>query len=475
MPLTSIYRVFSTIDLRSAYHQVSIRESDKPYTTIQAGAALYQFTRIPFGVTNGVACFQRTMTDIIGSKNLQGTFAYVDNVTICGSVFSTQRLAILDYIVGKGEIKPDPERLPPFLQLPTPNDAKSLHRVLGFFSHYSMWIQRYSEKIRPLTTTSTFPISSEAPLAFENLKVDIVKSVVCAIDEDTPFEVETDASDYAIAATLNQNGRPVAFFCRMLHGPKVSHASVEKEAKAIIEAIHHWRHYLTGQHFTITTDQRSVAYIFDNSEEKSKTIKLCGGGRSCLATDLKWSTDQGLKTSHLILYPGSSVLPFSLFRMPAYIHSNRGASYISQELHCFFLSKGIATSRTTPYNPACNGQVEKYNGTVWKATMMALETQGLPVTCWQDVFPDALHSLRSLLCTVTNCTPHERFLKFVRHSSTGGSVPTQLSTPGPVLLKCHVRASKTDPLVKLSCWRPIHSTPTFDVLMGGKLLCPFDI
>ena len=276
------YRVYSTIDLRSAYHQVSIKDSDKPYTAFQAGDALYQFTRIPFGVTNGVACFQRIMSEIITSENLQGTIAYVDNVTICGktqeehdenlkrfqevatkrhityndakSVFSTRKLAILGYIVGEGEVRPDPERLQPLLQLPAPTDMKSLRRVLGFFSHYSPWIHHYSDKIRPLTTTSSFLISREAQQVFENLKKDIAESVVCAVDEDVPFEVETDASDYAIAATLNQNGRPVAFFSRMLHGPEVNYASVEKEAQAIIEAIRHWRHYhrhffLIGVHF----------------------------------------------------------------------------------------------------------------------------------------------------------------------------------------------------------------------------------
>ena len=138
---------------------------------------------------------------------------------------------------------------------------------------------------------------------------------------------------------------------------------------------------------------------------------------------------------------------FSLFRMPAYIHSDRGSSFMSEELRQFLLSRGIATSRTTPYNPACNGQVERYNGTVWKAIMMALKTRGLPVTCWQDVLPDALHSLRSLLYTATNCTPHERFFKFERRNSTGVCVPTWLSVPGPVLLKRHIRTSKTDPLV----------------------------
>ena len=162
------------------------------------------------------------MAKIIASENLQGTIAYLDNVTICGkdqeehdenlkrfqnvatqrqitynddkSIFSTRKLAILGYIVENGQVRPDPDHLCSLLQIPTPNDMKSLRRVLGFFSHYSPWIQCYSEKIRPLTTTSTFPISREAQMAFENLKKDIVESVVCAINEDAPFEVETDAS-----------------------------------------------------------------------------------------------------------------------------------------------------------------------------------------------------------------------------------------------------------------------------------------
>ena len=138
---------------------------------------------------------------------------------------------------------------------------------------------------------------------------------------------------------------------------------------------------------------------------------------------------------------------FSLFGMPAYIHSDRGASFMSEELRQFLLSKGIATSRTTPNNPQCNGQVEKYNGVVWKAIIMALKTRGLPALRWQDVLPDALHSLRSLLCTATNCTPREWLFKYERKSSCRGSVPTWLSYPGPVLLKRHIRVSKSDLLV----------------------------
>ena len=53
--------------------------------------------------------------------------------------------------------------------------------------------------------------------AFQTLNNEIVKSVAHSIDENLPFTVETDAADFAIAATLNQGGRLVAFFSRTLH------------------------------------------------------------------------------------------------------------------------------------------------------------------------------------------------------------------------------------------------------------------
>ena len=53
------YRFFSTLDLKSAYHQIPLKEENKPYTAFEAKGGLYQFIRLPFGVINWVACFQR--------------------------------------------------------------------------------------------------------------------------------------------------------------------------------------------------------------------------------------------------------------------------------------------------------------------------------------------------------------------------------------------------------------------------------
>ena len=91
--------------------------------------------------------------------------------------------------------------------------------------------------------------------------------------------------------------------------------------------------------------------------------------------------------------------------MPGYVHSDRGPSVMSEELKRWLFEKGILSSRTTPYNPQGNGQVERYNGIIWKSLLLALKSRNLPITVWERVLPDALHSTRSLLCTATNATP----------------------------------------------------------------------
>ncbi|KRY71587.1 Pro-Pol polyprotein [Trichinella pseudospiralis] len=139
---------------------------------------------------------------------------------------------------------------------------------------------------------------------------------------------------------------------------------------------------------------------------------------------------------------------FSLFGVPSYIHSDRGAAFASDEFRRFLLSKGIACSRTTPYNPQGNAQAERYNGIVWKTILLALKSQGLPTEQGPAVLPDALHAVRSLLCTSTNATPHERFLAFSRRSTSDRSIPAWLLDSKSVLLKIHVRSSKSDPLVE---------------------------
>lgn len=285
------YDVYSTLDLQSAYHQIPLRAQDKQYTAFEACGRLYQFCRIPFGVTNGVACFQRTIDQIIQTAQLRDTFAYVDNVTICGrtiadhdlnlkkfldtaklcgitfndnkSIIASHSIKLLGYEVSKGIIKPDPERFDSLRQLNPPGDFKSQQRVTGLFAYYSKWISHFSDKIHPLIHNKIFPLPSSVKQSFDSLKQELEAAALITIDYGAPLVVETDASDTAIAAALSQNGRPVAFFSRTLSHSELRHSSVEKEAHAIVEAVRKWRHYLLGNHFQLITDQRSVAFMFD--------------------------------------------------------------------------------------------------------------------------------------------------------------------------------------------------------------------
>ena len=234
------YRVFSTIDLRSANHQVLFRQEEYPYTAFEAGGGLYQFTRVPFDVSNGVACFQREMTDFVQKKGLTGVFPYLEDIAICGKdqeahdanlecfieaaerkniiyneekcVFLTRCLAILGSIVNEGEILPYPEHLRSLRELHVSNSTKSSNGCKGQFAYYSQWIPEFSDRMKPINSIESFPLSTEPVATSESLNTSNEESGLTAIDENLPFEVETDDSEVALEATLNLTGRPVTFF-----------------------------------------------------------------------------------------------------------------------------------------------------------------------------------------------------------------------------------------------------------------------
>ncbi|GFU60020.1 retrovirus-related Pol polyprotein from transposon opus [Trichonephila clavipes] len=231
--------------------------------SFEACGKLYQFLRVPFGVTNGVASFQRVIDKIIEDEGLTPTYPFIDDVTVCGKdqkehddnlekfmtvaekynltlnedkcTYSSNSVHLLGYIIQDGIIKPDPERLNPLRDMTVPKDSSALQRALGMFAHYCRWIPGFSKKIRPLLGKKQFPLSRDAVLTFNSLKDDVANAASATIEDDIPFRVETDSSDFAIGATLSQAGRPVAFFSRTLHASELRHSSPEKEAYAIVK------------------------------------------------------------------------------------------------------------------------------------------------------------------------------------------------------------------------------------------------
>ena len=138
---------------------------------------------------------------------------------------------------------------------------------------------------------------------------------------------------------------------------------------------------------------------------------------------------------------------FSFCGTPAFIHSDRGSQFLSFEFDAFCNQAGIAHSRTTPYNPKGNGQCERYNGVIWKGVLCNLHSRGLTEDRWEEMLPDVLASIRTLICTATNSTPHDRFFGFPRRRSSALRIANWLAPDNNIYVKTFVR-NKSDPPVK---------------------------
>ena len=126
-----------------------------------------------------------------------------------------------------------------------------------------------------MTQATTFPLDNAALSAFNTLKKKLESATLHSIDESLSFVVESNTSEVALSATLNQGGRPVVFMSRILQGSELHYPAVEKEAMALIEAVRKWRRFLAGRHSTLKTDQRSIAFMFDSRKRtKIKNNKI---------------------------------------------------------------------------------------------------------------------------------------------------------------------------------------------------------
>ena len=193
-------------------------------------------------------------------------------------VFATTSIKLLGYQISDGMLKPDPDRVNPILELPIPTNAEELSRVVSIFSYYAQWLPKFSEKIKPLIIAMNFPLDEKDVEVLNLLKNDLASAALQIIDESIPFVIETDASENAISATLNQNNRPAAFFSRMLSKSKLHHSSVEKEASVIVEAVRKWTHFCraaTSQLLLISSRLYSRTVL--QTMVKLKRKKLCDG------------------------------------------------------------------------------------------------------------------------------------------------------------------------------------------------------
>lgn len=293
-----VAKFVTTIDLRNAYHHIPLDEPSKELTAFYVpGRGLLHFEVLPFGLTNAGAGFQRTIDQVI-LPEWRNVFAYLDDIIIASETFEEHLECIgkvvnrihqfgltinrekshfcrkevnyLGYVLSSKGLKIDPEKIRPILEYPAPKNLKQLRRFLGMAGWYSRFIDNFSEKKVPLTKLLSkncpWNWEPEQQAAFEWIKQAIVTApVLIRPDFSLPFQVHSDASNFAVGAVLTQmrDGyeHPICFASRTLSKAERNYSVTEKECLGVIFAIEKMRPYVQGYHFTIVTDHASLKWL----------------------------------------------------------------------------------------------------------------------------------------------------------------------------------------------------------------------
>ena len=302
--------VYSVIDLAGAFWQLPVDQDSKEKTAFVVQSGQYQFNRMPFGLRNAPASFQKLIADIFRGLTYKTMVGFIDDI-ICFSpnvdqhmkdlqeifhrlrqanlkakpskcIFATNSVKYLGHILSSKGVLPNPEKTKVIADFPVPKTRKQVRSFLGIANYYRRFIDRYSTISAPLTSLlkkdTDFLWSSECAEAFNTLKVALSSPPILAFpDLNQDFIVTTDASSTAIGYVLSQldeNGKehPICYGGRSLRGAEYKYGVSQLECLAAVEAVAVFHSYLSHRPFKLVTDHQALKYLM---EFKHKNSRLC--------------------------------------------------------------------------------------------------------------------------------------------------------------------------------------------------------
>ena len=317
---------FTSFDLAQGYLQMPVEEADIPKTAFRAGSSgLYEFTRMPFGLSNSGSSFCRLMEMCLGDQQFVTLLLYLDDICIFAASidemldrielvfkqledfnlkikpkkchFFQRSVIFLGHILSAEGISANPEKVEKVKNWPVPTNPKELQSFLGLASYYRRFIPKFAAiakclhqlvgpanhqkskknktNIAPVaesqSNSQTFLWTGEHQEAFDLLKACLTSAPVLGYpDFNRPFELETDASLQGLGAVLSQRdetgtSRVIAFASRSLRPSEQSmrnYSSAKLELLALKWAVtEKFRDYLLGSRFTVYTDNNPLAYV----------------------------------------------------------------------------------------------------------------------------------------------------------------------------------------------------------------------
>ena len=299
-------RWFSTLDLKSGYHQVEMAAEDKPKTAFSFGQGLWHFNVMPFGLCNAPGCFERLMERVLDGLQWKTALVYLDDVIVFGGTFEEelgrleevlQRLKkanlklspkkcslfqpevpFLGHVVSGDGVRTDPEKVAAVANWPVPTSVAEVRSYLGLCTYYRRFVPDFATVAAPLNHLTrkgvVFVWDEACQAAFDGLKKALVEAPVLPYpDPKLPYLLDTDASAEGIGAVLSQvkDGKEhvVAYYSAKFTRPERNYCVTRKELLAVVKSLEHFHPYLYGAEFTVRTDHAALQWL--------KTLKVPEG------------------------------------------------------------------------------------------------------------------------------------------------------------------------------------------------------
>ena len=304
------HQYYCFLDGYSGYNQIPIAPEDQEKTTFTCPFGTFAYARMPFGLCNAPATFQRCMLHIFSDMVEKCMEVFMDDFSVYGSSFEnclnnlekvlirckeknlvlnwekchfmvTQGI-VLGHVISPQGIEVDKAKISVIKNLPVPKTVKDIRAFLGHAGFYRRFIKDFSKIARPLTQLLQldvpFNFNKECISAFETLKQALVSApIIQAPDWSIPFELMCDASDYAVGAVLGQrkDNKPhvIYYASKTLNDAQRNYTTTEKEMLAVVFALEKFRSYIIGTTTTVFTDHSALKHLLSKKETKQRLIR----------------------------------------------------------------------------------------------------------------------------------------------------------------------------------------------------------
>lgn len=286
-------KIYISIDLKSGFHQIPIHPDSQKYTAFITPDGQYIYHRVPFGLCNGPAWFQKSIQDalrglpvliyiddlLIPADDLEEAFRILEalmerlqafNFTLCLAKCDFFQEAI-DYLgreISSDGVRPGLHKIQALKNAPFPVTVKQVRQLIGLISWFRRFIPNLATLIAPLTELTRKDAAwvwGPAQIAACKKAVEILISrpILAIFDPNLRTELETDACKIGVGAMITQYDsdnvkRVIAYYSKKNSIEEQQYHSYDLETLAVYRALQHFRTYLLGIKFTLITDCSAI-------------------------------------------------------------------------------------------------------------------------------------------------------------------------------------------------------------------------